>query len=51
MNIRQLIKPKGNKVIWTAVVVLMIASFLAVYSSTSVLAYQKMGGNTACYMP
>lgn len=50
MNIRQLIKPKGNKVIWTAVVVLMIASFLAVYSSTSVLAYQKMGGNTSFYM-
>src|SRR5574344_591929 len=41
---------KGNKYIWLAVIFLMFASFLSVYSSTSVLAYQKMGGNTTYFM-
>jgi cell division protein FtsW len=40
---------KGDRAIWIIVVVLSIASLLAVYSSTGSLAYRYQGGNTAYY--
>lgn len=41
---------KGDKVIWSLLVVLAVYSLLAVYSSTSSLAYNRMGGNTTYYL-
>ena len=41
---------KGDKVIWGLVVIFMFYSLLAVYSSSSVLAYQKYGGNTVYFL-
>ena len=41
---------KGDKVIWTVVVILCIFSLLAVYSSTGTLAYKKQHGNTEYYL-
>jgi len=41
---------KGDKVIWTVVVILCIVSLLAVYSSTGTLAYKKQHGNTEYYL-
>lgn len=40
---------KGDRVIWLIVVMLSIASLLAVYSSTGSLAYRYQGGNTTYY--
>jgi cell division protein FtsW len=40
---------KGDRVIWTIIVILSIISLLAVYSSTGSLAYRYQGGNTAYY--
>lgn len=41
---------KGDKVIWTVVLLLSVFSILAVYSSTGLLAYRKQGGNTEYYL-
>jgi len=41
---------KGDKVIWTIVLLLSIFSLLAVYSSTTTLAYRLKGGNTEYYL-
>ncbi len=41
---------KGDRLIFWAVVFLIVLSILVVYSSTSALAYQKMGGNTTFYI-
>jgi cell division protein FtsW len=41
---------KGDRVIWIIVIILSIASLLAVYSSTGMLAYKKQGGNTEYYL-
>lgn len=41
---------KGDPVIWGIIVVLSIASLLAVYSATGTLAYKYQGGNTSYYM-
>ncbi|MBU0488802.1 MAG: FtsW/RodA/SpoVE family cell cycle protein [Bacteroidetes bacterium] len=41
---------KGDKVIWSVVMVLLIFSVLAVYSSTGTLAYKYKGGNTEYYL-
>jgi len=41
---------KGDKVIWTIVLLLSIFSLLAVYSSTTTLAYRLKGGNTEFYL-
>lgn len=41
---------KGDPVIWVIIVVLSIASLLAVYSATGTLAYKYQGGNTSYYM-
>jgi cell division protein FtsW len=41
---------KGDKVIWALVVVFMIYSLLAVYSSSASVAYLKYGGNTSYFL-
>ncbi len=41
---------KGDKWLLSAVIFLIVLSVLAVYSSTSALAYQKMHGDTAYYL-
>src|ERR1700760_1991508 len=43
-------RTKGDKVIWTAVVLLAIVSLLVVYSSTGMLAYKMYRGNTEIYL-
>lgn len=43
-------RTKGDKVIWALVVVLALASLLAVYSSTGLLAYKYNKGNTEVYL-
>jgi len=40
---------KGDRVIWGLVALFMFYSLLAVYSSSSALAFQKYGGNTAYF--
>jgi cell division protein FtsW len=41
---------KGDRVIWGLVVLFMIYSLLAVYSSSASVAYIKYGGNTAYFL-
>ncbi|MCK9618361.1 MAG: FtsW/RodA/SpoVE family cell cycle protein [Lentimicrobiaceae bacterium] len=41
---------KGDRVIWGVVILLSIASLVAVYSSTGMLAFQEKGGNTEYYL-
>lgn len=41
---------KGDRVVWAVIIVLSLYSILAVYSSTSTLAYTRMGGNTTYYL-
>jgi cell division protein FtsW len=41
---------KGDRVIWTVVILLSFLSLLAVYSSTGTLAYKYQEGNTVYYM-
>lgn len=41
---------KGDRVIWALVVVFMIYSLLAVYSSSVSVAYMKHGGNTTYFL-
>lgn len=41
---------KGDKVIWALVVVFMIYSLLAVYSSSAGVAWMKYGGNTTYFL-
>jgi cell division protein FtsW len=41
---------KGDRVIWALVVIFMIYSLLAVYSSSVSVAYYKHGGNTAYFL-
>ena len=41
---------KGDKVIWALVVLLTLASLLAVYSATGSLAYKNYKGNTEIYL-
>src|SRR5580765_6909334 len=43
-------RTKGDKVIWTVVVLLALMSLLAVYSSTGLLAYKMYKGNTEIYL-
>jgi cell division protein FtsW len=43
-------KTRGDKVIWTIVVLLAVVSLLAVYSSTGLLAYKMYKGNTEIYL-
>lgn len=41
---------KGDRVIWSVVVLLSLISLLAVYSSTGTLAYKMKGGDTEAYL-
>lgn len=41
---------KGDKVVWSVVVILSIFSLLSVYSSTGTLAYRYQNGNTEYYL-
>ena len=41
---------KGDKVIWSVVIILSVFSLLAVYSSTGTLAYRYQKGNTEYYL-
>ncbi|HOA39522.1 MAG TPA: FtsW/RodA/SpoVE family cell cycle protein, partial [Flavihumibacter sp.] len=43
-------KTKGDKVIWTLVILLATMSLLVVYSSTGSLAYKMYKGNTEVYL-
>lgn len=43
-------KVKGDKVIWGVVIILSLFSILAVYSSTTTLAYRVKQGNTEYYL-
>ncbi|MCD4737192.1 MAG: FtsW/RodA/SpoVE family cell cycle protein [Bacteroidales bacterium] len=43
-------KVRGDRVIWTVVIMLAVFSLLAVYSSTGTLAYKYHQGNTEYYM-
>ncbi len=43
-------KTKGDKVIWALVILLTLASLLAVYSATGSLAYKNYKGNTEIYL-
>jgi cell division protein FtsW len=43
-------RTKGDKVIWAVVVLLVVVSLLAVYSSTGLLAYKMYKGNTEIYL-
>src|SRR5258708_8376435 len=43
-------RTKGDKVIWTTVVLLAVVSLLVVYSSTGLLAYKMEKGNTEVYL-
>jgi cell division protein FtsW len=41
---------KGDRVIWTVVILLSLVSLMAVYSSTGSLAYRFHGGNTTYFL-
>jgi len=43
-------RTRGDKVIWTTVVLLAVVSLLVVYSSTGLLAYKMYKGNTEIYL-
>lgn len=43
-------KIKGDKAIWMLVIILSAISLLAIYSSTSSLAWRERGGNTEYYL-
>lgn len=48
--IQRNIKLKGDKTIWIIVFLLSIVSLLAVYSSTGLLAFKKVSGNTEHFL-
>ncbi len=41
---------KGDKVIWSIVILLSVFSILVVYSATGTLAYKMANGNTEFYL-
>lgn len=41
---------KGDKIIWGIIILLVIVSLLAVYSSTGLIAFRYKGGNTSYYL-
>jgi cell division protein FtsW len=44
------IKPKGDRIMWMIIMILMVWGLLAVYSSTGALAWKKQGGSTEFYL-
>lgn len=43
-------KFKGDKVLWSVIVMLMLVSLMVIYSSTGSLAYRERDGNTSYYL-
>jgi cell division protein FtsW len=41
---------RGDRVIWTVIIILSVVSLLSVYSSTGSLAYKKVSGDTFFYL-
>ncbi len=41
---------RGDRVIWTVIIILSVVSLLSVYSSTGSLAYKKVSGDTMYYL-
>ena len=41
---------RGDRVIWTVIIILSVVSLLSVYSSTGSLAYKKVSGDTFYYL-
>jgi cell division protein FtsW len=41
---------RGDRVIWTVIIILSVVSLLSVYSSTGSLAYKKVSGDTYYYL-
>jgi len=41
---------KGDRIIWTVIMILFLVSLVSVYSSTGNLAYKKMSGDTMYYL-
>ncbi|MCF8346074.1 MAG: FtsW/RodA/SpoVE family cell cycle protein, partial [Bacteroidales bacterium] len=41
---------RGDRVIWTVIIILSVLSLLSVYSSTGSLAYKKVSGDTMYYL-
>jgi len=48
MNVLKYIR--GDRVIWTVIILLSVVSLLSVYSSTGALAYKKVSGDTFYYL-
>jgi len=48
MNVIRYIR--GDRVIWTVIIILSVVSLLSVYSSTGSLAYKKVSGDTFYYL-
>ncbi|MEX0987901.1 MAG: FtsW/RodA/SpoVE family cell cycle protein [Bacteroidales bacterium] len=48
MNVLKYIR--GDRVIWTVIIILSVVSLLSVYSSTGSLAYKKVSGDTLYYL-
>lgn len=48
MNVLKYIR--GDRVIWTVIIILSVVSLLSVYSSTGSLAYKKVSGDTFYYL-
>lgn len=48
MNVLKYIR--GDRVIWTVIIILSVISLLSVYSSTGSLAYRKVSGDTFYYL-
>lgn len=48
MNVIKYIR--GDRVIWTVIIILSVVSLLSVYSSTGSLAYKKVSGDTFYYL-
>lgn len=44
------IRFKGDKVLWSVIIMLMLASIMVIYSSTGSLAYRERDGNTMYYL-
>lgn len=49
-SIKRDMKFKGDKVIWSVIVMLMLVSVMVIYSSTGSLAYREREGNTLYYL-
>ena len=49
-SIKEYLKFKGDKVLWSVIIMLMLVSVMVIYSSTGSLAYRERDGNTTYYL-